>query len=136
MLAYVYVTLIESDFLGWLTDNHDADGWEDTAQSWLIAAIVIAILCAGMMMFYKWLKKSSAANLNQKIWSRGQTVMLMIVGLVPLFLSMLALWYSKGDYFDIVGLGGLFKGILFGWLFYLCLMFIGHVAGPWRREIL
>jgi hypothetical protein len=68
--------------------------------------------------------------------SRGETVILMLVGLVPVFLIMLVLWYATRDYFDVVGVGGLFKGVLFGWLLYLFLMFIGHVASPWRREIL
>ncbi len=136
MLAPAYLLLQESDFLAWLIDNRDADGWEETAQSWFIAAIVIAVLCSGLILFYKWLKKHSAKNINEKIWSRGQTVILMLVGLLPVFLMMLVLWYVTRDYFDVVGVGGLFKGILFGWLLYLFLMFIGHVASPWRREIL
>jgi hypothetical protein len=88
------------------------------------------------MLFYKWLKKRSAENINKRIWSRGETVILMLVGLVPVFLIMLVLWYVTRDYFDVVGVGGLFKGVLFGWVLYLFLMFIGHVASPWRREIL
>jgi hypothetical protein len=136
MLAPSYLIFLESDLLAWLIDNRDSDGWEETAQSWLIAAIVIAALCAGLMMFYKWLKKHSAENINKKIWSRNQTLMLMLVGLLPLFLIMVILWYLTLDYFDVVGIGGLFKGILFGWLLYLLFMFIGHVASPWRREIL
>jgi hypothetical protein len=136
VLATVYMFFFQSDLTGWFIDDHDADGWEDTARSWLIAAVVIAVLCAGLMMFYKWLKKRAAANITKRIWSRGQTVLLILIGLVPLFLIMLTLWYATRDYFDVVGVGGLFKGVLFGWLLYLALMLLGHVAGPWRREIL
>ena len=135
MLTHVLL-FQDSDFLSWLIDDTNSVGWEETAQSWLIAAIVIAVLCAGLMLFYKWLKKHSAENINKRIWSRGQTVILMLVGLLPVFLIMLVLWYLTRDYFDVVGVGGLFKGILFGWILYLFLMFIGHVASPWRREIL
>lgn len=136
MFANTYFLLLESDLLGWLADNHDPDGWEETARSWLIAAIVIAVVCAGLMMFYKLLKKHSAENINSRIWSRGQTVLLMLMGLIPVLLLMCVLWYSIRDYYDVVRLGGLFKGIVFGWLLYLLFMFIGHLASPWRREIL
>lgn len=136
MLAISYLLFLESDLLGWLVDNHESVGWEETARSWMIAAVVIAVLCAGLMMFYKWLKKRTAENIDKKIWSRNQTVLLMIVGLLPVFLLMILLWYATRDYFDVVQIGGLFKGIVFGWLLYLLFMFIGHVASPWRREIL
>jgi hypothetical protein len=136
MFVATFILLQESDLFGWLIDNHDADGWQETAQSWLFAGIVIAVICAGLMLSYKWLKKHSAENIDKKIWSRGQTVMLMIVGLLPLLLMMTVLWYSTRDYFDVVGVGGLLKGVVVGWLFYLVLMFVGHVASPWRRELL
>jgi hypothetical protein len=136
LLTNILLLFQEADFLSWLIDDNNSVGWEETAQSWLISAIVIAVLCAGLMLFYKWLKKRSAENINTRIWSRGQTVILMLTGLLPVFLIMLTLWYVTRDYFDVVGVGGLFKGILFGWLLYLFLMLIGHVASPWRREIL
>lgn len=136
MLAANFLLLQESDVFGWLIDNHDADGWEETAQSWLFAAIVIAVVGAGLMIFYKWLKKKSAVSIDKRIWSRGKTVVLMLVGLLPVLLMMTALWYSTRDYFDVVGVGGLLKGIVLGWLIYLLLMIIGHLAGPWRRELL
>ena len=136
MLPATVLLLQESEFFSWLTDNHDADGWEETAQSWLFAAIVIAVICAGLMVFYKWLKKHSAESIDKKIWSRGNTVVLMIVGLLPVLLMMSALWYFTRDYFDVVGVGGLLKGIVLGWLLYLLLMVIGHLASPWRRELL
>jgi heme/copper-type cytochrome/quinol oxidase subunit 2 len=135
MLAATFILLQESNFLGWLIDNHDADGWEETAQSWFFAAIVIAVICAGIVIFYKWLKKHSAENIDKKIWSRGHTVVVMIVGLFPVLLMMAAVWYSTRDYFDVVGVGGLVKGIVLGWLLYLLLMLIGHLASPWRREL-
>ena len=135
MFAATFLLFQESGFFGWLIDNHDADGWEDTAQSWLFAAIVVAVICAGLMIFYKWLKKRSAESIERKIWSRGKTIILMLVGLLPLLLMMTALWYSTRDYFDVVGVGGLLKGVVLGWILYLMLMLIGHLASPWRREL-
>jgi polyferredoxin len=135
MLAITLLVLQESGFYGWLIDNHDADGWEETAQSWLFGAIVVAAICAGLTVFYKWLKKHSAVSIERKIWSRGQTIILMLVGLLPVLLMMAALWYSTRDYFDVVGVGGLFKGVVLGWTIYLFLLLIGHLASPWRREL-
>jgi len=135
MISAVYLALQESPLFGWLVDHHDADGWEDTAQSWLFAAIVISVIAAGLMLAYKGLKKRSAVNLDAKIWSRGQTALMIVVGLLPVLLMMSALWYSNRDYFDIAGVGGLLKGIVLGWLLYLVLMVLGHLASPWRREL-
>jgi hypothetical protein len=136
MLALLFFLFQESDRLGWFSDNHDAEGWDSTTQSWLISGIVIAVVCAGLMLCYKWLKKRAAETIEKKIWSRGQSVILMLVGLFPVLLFMLILWYTNRDYFDVVGVGGLMKGILLGWIVCLLCMFIGHLAGPWRREIL
>src|ERR1700682_2020062 len=130
MFAATFLLFQESGFFGWLIDNHDADGWEDTAQSGLFSAIVVAVICAGLMIFYKWLKKRSAESIERKIWSRGKTIILMLVGLLPLLLMMTALWYSTRDYFDVVGVGGLLKGVVLGWILYLMLMLIGHLASP------
>jgi hypothetical protein len=135
MIALVYLAFQESGVLGWLVDHHDADGWEETAQSWLFAAIVISVVGAGLMLAYKALKKRSAESIDTKIWSRGQTALMMVVGLLPVLLLMSALWYSNRDYFEVAGVGGLLKGIVFGWLLYLVLVVIGHLASPWRREL-
>lgn len=136
MFAATFSLFQESSFFGWLIDNHEASGWEETSQSWLFAAIVIAVVCAGLAMFYKWLKKHSAKTVTLKIWSRGQSAMLMLAGMVPVLLMMTTLWYTKIDYFDVVGVGGLMKGIVLGWFLYLLLIFFGHLLSPWRREIL
>jgi len=135
MFATTLLVLQESGFYGWLIDNHDADGWEETAQSWLFGAIVVAAICAGLIVCYKWLKKHSAVSIDKKIWSRGQTIILMLVGFLPVLLMMAALWYSTRDYFDVVGVGGLMKGVVLGWSIYLVLLLIGHLASPWRREL-
>lgn len=130
------LTLLESDFLKFFTTNREIDDWQDTATSWVLTALVIAILGAGLMLSYKWLRKFMAGSIIEKTWSRGETVVLMLIGLVPVLLASLAIWYSTRDYFNIIGVGGLIKGILFAWLLYLVMMFVGHVVSPWRREIL
>jgi len=117
-------------------DACDEEGCEDTALNWVIAALVIAVICALTMLAFKWLKKYTAINLVQKAWSRGQTMVLILAGLVPVVIVLLVIWYSTRNFFNYVGVGGLLKGIVFSWLLYVLFMFTGHLVSPWRREIL
>ena len=133
MLAYF---VLESDILRWLADYRDIDGWDDTAQNWLIVAIVVSVLSAGLMFFIKWLKKRRAGVIKLEAWSRGETLLLMLLGLLPIFAGLLAIWYFSRDYPNIIGVGGLFKGVVVSWFSYLLLMVTGHALSPWRHELL
>ena len=130
------VLLQSSDFLQLFLDSCDDEGCEDTALNWVVAAIVVAIVCALLILTFKWLKKYTAINLVQKAWSRGQTVVLIIVGMLPVLMTLLVIWYSVRNFFNYVGFGGLLKGIVFSWLLYVLFAFTGHLLTPWRREIL
>lgn len=133
MLAYI---ILESNILRWFADYRDIEGWDDTAQNWLIAAIVVSVLGAGLMFFIKWLKKRMAGVIKREAWSRGETLILMVVGLLPVFVGLLVTWYISRDYPNIIGVGGLFKGILLSWFLYVLLMVLGHALSPWRHELL
>jgi hypothetical protein len=128
--------LQSSSFLRLFVDACDEEGCEDTALNWVIAALVIAVICALVMLAFKWLRKYMAINLIQKAWSRGQTVMLILVGLIPVVIVLLFVWYTTRNFFNYVGVGGLLKGIVMAWLLYVLFMFTGHVVSPWRREII
>jgi hypothetical protein len=133
----VLVLLLQSsNFLKLFVDSCEEDGCEDTALNWVIAALVIAVVCALAMLAFKWLRKYTAANLIQKAWSRGQTVVLTLVGLIPVVIVLLVVWYTTRNFFNYVGVGGLLKGIVMAWLMYVLFMFTGHVVSPWRREII
>jgi hypothetical protein len=133
MLAYI---IWESDFLQFFADNRDFDNWEDTALNWVVAALVVSVLCAGLTLIYKWFRKKSAGVIKEQAWSRGETIVLMLAGLLPVFLLTLAVWFASRDFGNVIGVGGLMKGVAFSWVLYLLLMFIGHLASPWRRELL
>ena len=128
--------LQSSSFLRMFVDSCDEEGCEDTALNWFIAAVVVALLCALLMLGFKWLRKYTAINLVQKAWSRGQTIVLIIVGLVPSVLALLIVWYTTRNFFNYVGVGGLLKGIVVSWVLYVLFMITGHLVSPWRREIL
>lgn len=133
MLALLYQS---SSFLQMFVDSCDEEGCEDTALNWVIAAVVVAVVCALIMLAFKWLRKYTAINIVQKAWSRGQTIVLIIVGLIPVLLVLLTIWYLTRNFYNYVGVGGLLKGVLLSWLLYMLFMFAGHVLSPWRREIL
>jgi H+/Cl- antiporter ClcA len=113
-----------------------ADDDSQTALNWLITAIVVAIVVAGLSFGYKAFRKSMAAHLDQKIWSRGQTWLSFFIGLFPVFFGLLAIWYLTRDFFNFVDVGPLFKGVVVAWILYLAIMILGHLVSPWRRELL
>jgi len=128
--------LQSSSFLELFIDACEDDGCEDTAFSWVLAAVVVAIVCALLMLAIKWFKKYAAINLIQKAWSRGETVVLIAAGLLPVLCALFVIWYTTRNFFNYVGMGGLLKGVVFAWLLYVIMMFTGHLLSPWRREIL
>ena len=129
--------LIQSSrFLQMFVDSCDEEGCEDTAFNWVIAALVVAIVGALLMLAFKWFRKYTAINIVQKAWSRGQTMVLIIVGLIPVVIVLLILWYSTRNFFNYVGVGGLLKGIVLSWVLYVLFVFTGHLVSPWRREII
>jgi len=128
--------LQSSGFLQLFIDSCEDEGCEETALNWVIAVVVVAIVAALLMLAIKWLKKYTAINLIQKAWSRGQTIVLIIVGVLPVLLALIVIWYTTRNFFNYVGVGGLLKGVVFSWVVYVLLMFTGHLVSPWRREIL
>lgn len=133
MLALLIQT---SGFLELFIDTCEDEGCEETALNWVLAVMVVAIICTLVMLGIKWFKKYAAINLKQKAWSRLQTVVLIVVGLVPVLLVLLIIWYTTRNFFNYVGMGGLLKGVVFAWVIYVAMMFTGHLLSPWRREIL
>jgi uncharacterized membrane protein len=133
MLAY---GILESDFLQFFADNRDYDNWDEVTLNWVIAAVVISVICTGMMMAYKWWRKKSAGVIRLEAWSRGETLVLITVGLLPVLLLTLVVYYYSRDFENVVGIGGLVKGILFSWLLYLLLIAGGHAVSAWRHELL
>lgn len=125
-----------SDWLRFFTQYRDVDGWEETATSWVLAAIVVAVIGAGIVFAYKAVRKQAARTIVERTWSRGETVLLILMGLLPVLFLTFGIWYLSRDFTNIVGLWGLIKGIVFAWLLYLVLMLVGHAVSPWRRELL
>lgn len=124
------------DFLQMFLDSCEDDGCESTALNWVIAAVVVAIVYSLFTLGVKWVKKYTAINIVEKAWSRGQTVVLIVVGLLPVLITLILIWYTTRNFFNYVGVGGLLKGILVSWLVYMLFVFTGHTLSPWRHELL
>jgi len=132
----MFLLFLQDDFLRFFIENIEPDNWQETATSWLITAVVVAVLAAGLVFAYKALRKSMADIAKRKIWTRGQTWLLILIGIFPIFFVLLAVWYMTRDFLNYVQFGGLVKGTLFAWFLYLILMVIGHLVSPWRRELI
>ncbi len=132
----MFLLFLQSDFLRWFIEDIDPDNWEDMAMSWLITAIVVAVLGAGIVFAVKAVRKSMADIAKNKIWTRGQTWLLIFVGIFPIFFALLAVWWLTRDFVNYVQVGGLLKGTFFAWLLYLMFMVVGHLVSPWRRELI
>lgn len=132
----MFLLFLENDFLRLFIDNIDTDNWQDTAQSWVITAAVVAVLSAGLVFGYKALRKSMADIAKRKVWTRGQTWLLIFLGIFPIFIVLSGIWYMTRDFLNFVDVGGLLKGTLFAWILYLIFMIVGHLVSPWRRELI
>jgi heme/copper-type cytochrome/quinol oxidase subunit 2 len=132
MFAYV---IFSNDFLRFFAEDRGIRMWDEAVTSWLITALVISVLCAGAMLLVKLYQKKAAGNLVGQTWSRGETVLLMLLGLIPVFILQLIAWYTSSNFYNVMRLPGLFKGVVFAWLLYLIFMVVGHLVTPWRREL-
>lgn len=121
--------------LEWLTGDTSVDGWQETALNWLLAALIIAVICTGLMAVVKFILKQKASRPEQRIWSRGKAVLFILCGLLPVLLLAIVVWYLSRDFVNIMTISGLFKGIVFAWVLYLLLMLAGHAWGEWRNDL-
>lgn len=127
--------LMQMDFLRLFIDDVTSSNWAELSQSWLTTAAVVAICGSGLVFAAKGFRKYTARLEKNKIWTRGQTWLLIFSGMFPIFVTLLAIWYLTLDFFMFIGTGGLFKATIFAWFAYLVLMVVGHLLSPWRREL-
>lgn len=127
---------LENDFIRLFIDDRGSDNWQDTATSWLITAVIVAVIGSGLIFAFKGFRKYMADIAKRKIWTRRQTWLLIFIGIFPIFATLWFFWYLEHDYLTFIQIGGLLKGTLFAWLIYLVLMVIGHLVSPWRRELI
>jgi E3 ubiquitin-protein ligase DOA10 len=131
----MFLLFLQNDFLRLFINDIEPDNWQETATNWVLTAIVVAVLIAGLVFGYKALSKSMADIAKRKVWTRRQTWLLIFTGAFPIFFALLAIWYLTRDFLNYVQFGGLVRGTLFAWGLYLVFMVVGHLVSPWRREL-
>lgn len=133
-LAFFIYEGLES-LLEWFTGNTAVENWQDTATDWVIAAIVVAAVCAGLMSVIKLFLKQRAPNPDRRIWPRRKSLVFILLGLVPVLLAACGVWYFSRDFVNIMTITGLMKGIVCAWALYLFLMLVNHSWGEWRNDV-
>ena len=98
----------------------------------MITGIVIAVLVTGLMMLIKWFRKERASVVN-KIWPLPKVFLFMFMGLFPLFVVLMTIYYFNLNFAMVIGMGGFFKGVVFAWMLYLIFMISGDFIAPWSR---
>jgi hypothetical protein len=97
----------------------DTDGAYDAASTWVITALVVAILGTGLMLFLKHLlKRRRPATLRG--WRFIRAIGHSLLGLLPVFFFLLGIYYTNLSFQMVLQIPGLFKGIFVAWLLYLC----------------
>lgn len=121
--------------LEWFTGDPSVPNWESTTTNWLIAALVIAVVCTGAMAMFKLFLKAKAPNPRQRIWPRFKTIKFILFGLLPVLAIISTAWYLSHDFINIIAMPGLFKGVLLSWTIYLLFMLVTHAWGEWRDDL-
>lgn len=135
MLLAVFAFEGLESLLEWFTGNTGVEGWEDTATNWVIAAIVVATVCAAVMSIIKLFLKQRAPSPDRRIWRRKKSVLFILSGLILVFVGASGVWYLSRDFVNIMTITGLLKGIVCSWALYLLLMLISHSWGEWRDDV-
>ncbi|MBS1807716.1 MAG: hypothetical protein JST84_05955 [Acidobacteria bacterium] len=113
-------------------NNLNVQGAHETAFSWAMTGIVIAVLITGSMAALKWFLKERAA-LKDKRWKLAKVTGFMAAGLLIAFIPLLAIYYLSMNFTLILGVQGFFKGVIFAWVIYLLAMLASDLIAPWSR---
>jgi hypothetical protein len=108
-----------------LTDT-EIEGAYDAASTWVITALVIAILGTGLMLLMKHLLKQRHPA-TFRGWSFLRAIGHSLLGLLPVFFILLGIYYTNLSFQMVLQMPGLFKGIFVAWLLYLCF----EIAADW-----
>jgi hypothetical protein len=112
-----------SAFLRFFVTNHDVDGAEDVALSWVLTGVVIAGVCTAMMAGGKWVFKERA-SLGGKHWPLPKVFGWLLLGWLPILLVLGLIYYFSINFTMVLAIGGYFKGVMFTALLYVLVMIV------------
>ncbi|MBL8191602.1 MAG: hypothetical protein JNK38_26525 [Acidobacteria bacterium] len=114
-----------SAFLRFFIDpsSYDAEGAADVALSWVLTGVVIAVVCTAMMAGGKWFFKVRAPMKAQR-WSLLKVFGWLVLGWLPILLTLGLIYYFSINFTMILAIGGYFKGVIFTALLYALVMIL------------
>lgn len=122
-----------SEFLRFFVTNHDIEGAEDVALSWVLTGVVIAMICTAVMASGKWLLKERA-HLKNKRWPMVKVFGWLLLGWLPVILVLGLIYYFSINFTMILAIGGYFKGVIFTALLYGLVMIVVDLIIPRFRS--
>jgi hypothetical protein len=129
------VSLPARGFLRVLSENHDVQGWENVATTWLWTCVGIGIAMMLVTILIKGVLKWRAGNVPVlRNWRPAKTIILWACGL-SLVLCLLPIWAFSRDIFNVIHMA-FWVGFLLCWAVYSVLFRLVNLLHPgWRREI-
>lgn len=118
-----------------LITNDEPANSQEVATSWLAALFIIAAVWMALMLAAELISKARYDDEHRKTWGTLKILGLIAAGLVPVLLSVCAIYYYSLDFQTVVGQPGLFKGIFVAGAIYVTMMLLGHLFGNLRRDL-
>lgn len=131
------IIFIQASFWLWrlFINNPTPRNAEAVARSWFYLSLILAFVCAILVFGFKAFRKFIEPTDTEKIWKRKETWQLIILGLLPVFISLFGAWILVDDYYQIIQFSGLAIGAFISIFPYLIFMGLLHLLFGWRREL-
>src|SRR5258706_3193561 len=117
-----------------LITNDQPNNYEEVAEDWLVALVVIAVAWALVAFVIKWLIKNRASLPIYKIWGRTKTIVYILAISVLLAITVGIVWQSSLDFTFVEGIPRLLKCGIQWAARYIILDAIVHVCCESRRS--
>jgi small-conductance mechanosensitive channel len=124
-----------SGLLRGLITNDQPENYEEVATDWLLALFVVAFIWMAVMLVVELYRKWRQVHAEGRLWGTVRILVWMLLGLAPVLVTVLVVYYYSLDFQTVVGTPGLFKGIVVGWFLYVLMFLFGHLFGDLRRDL-
>jgi hypothetical protein len=118
-----------------LITNDQPNNYQDVATSWLAALFIIAASWMTVMLLAEVLQRGRYPDEGRHMWGTMKTLGWIAAGLVPVLVTVCAVFFYSLDFQLVVGQPGLYKGIFVSGFIYVSMMLAGHLFGNLRRDL-
>ena len=104
-------------------------GWQDTAMSWLIAVLLLALAMGCILVAAQWWRIRTRNGIPARVNSvKGQTKYICLLGMPVAVLALVALRFASDDYLYFINIPGLLNSAGMCILAYVLLVVAGHYS--------